>query len=77
MTELPRIEASDPDQALSACRSLLALVENIADKGAARRRGGGGGVHRPAMPGCGRTRDGHAALRFADTGSRPLGSMSD
>lgn len=30
MTELPRIETSDPDQALSACRSLLALVENIA-----------------------------------------------
>ena len=32
MTELPRIETSDPDQALSACRSLLALVENVASE---------------------------------------------
>ena len=30
MTELPRIETSDPEQALSACRSLLALVEHVA-----------------------------------------------
>ena len=30
MTELPRIETTDPDQALAACRSLLALVEHVA-----------------------------------------------
>ena len=30
MTELPRIETTDPDQALTACRSLLALVEHVA-----------------------------------------------
>ena len=30
MTELPRIETSNPDQALTACRSLLALVGHIA-----------------------------------------------
>ena len=30
MTDLPRIETTDPDQALTICRSLLALIENIA-----------------------------------------------
>ena len=30
MTDLPRIETTNPDQALTACRSLLALVEHIA-----------------------------------------------
>ena len=30
MIELPHIETSDPDQTLSACRSLLALVEHVA-----------------------------------------------
>ena len=30
VTELPRIETDNPDQALSACRSLLTLVEHIA-----------------------------------------------
>ena len=30
MTDLPRIETSDPDQALSACRGPIALVEHVA-----------------------------------------------
>ena len=30
MTELSRIETEDPDQALSACRGLLALIEHVA-----------------------------------------------
>ena len=30
MKDLPRIETTNPDQALAVCRSLLSFVENVA-----------------------------------------------